>query len=388
MKGRKIGLLILWILSLIAISFYGGAISYGFFFCVTLLPVISLIYLICVYARFRIYQEIESRTIVCRQPMPYFFTLQNGEQFVFAGISAKLFSSLSYVEEMPDAVEYELLPGEKYTFRTKLVCKYRGEYEVGVKEIVITDFFRIFRLRYRLPSTIKALVYPRMLQLEELKTLSDINTYLCRENPWMRTEADVTVRDYVQGDSLKYIHWKATAREQKLKTRNSVGEEQQGICLFFDTRRYSKKPLEYLPLENLILELVLTLGYFYARKNVTFTALYSQRGLRQSRVEGIRSYEPFYQEMAQVVFDEEEASNELFAGLTAQGTLAESKVVIAVLHEIEDGIIQVAGQLAAVGQLVILYVVTDENIESYVRQSSSRLRIMAVPTDTELEEWL
>ena len=293
MKGRKIGLLILWILSLIAISFYGGAISYGFFFCVTLLPVISLIYLICVYARFRIYQEIESRTIVCRQPMPYFFTLQNGEQFVFAGISAKLFSSLSYVEKMPDAVEYELLPGEKYTFRTKLVCKYRGEYEVGVKEIVITDFFRIFRLPYRLPSTIKALVYPRMLQLEELKTLSDINTYLCRENPWMCTEADVTVRDYVQGDSLKYIHWKATAREQKLKTRNRVGEEQQGICLFFDTRRYSKKPLEYLPLENLILELVLTLGYFYARKNVTFTALYSQRGLRQSRVERMKDNENF-----------------------------------------------------------------------------------------------
>lgn len=325
---------------------------------------------------------------MCRQPMPYFFTLQNGEQFVFAGISARLFSSLSYVEKMPDAAEYELLPGENYTFRTKLVCKYRGEYEVGIKEIVITDFFRIFQLRYRLPSTIKALVYPRMLQLEELRTLSDINTYLCRENPRIRTEADVTVRDYAQGDSLKYIHWKATAREQKLKTRNRVGEEQQGICLFFDTGRYSKKLLEYLPLENLILELVLALGYFYAQKNVTYTAFYSQKGLRQSRVEGIRSYETFYQEMAQVIFEEEEAGSEVFAVLTAQGALAESKVVIAVLHEIEDGMIQLAGQLAAGGQLVVLYVVTDQNIESYVRQSSSRLRIMAVPTDTELEAWL
>ena len=42
----------LWILSLAAITFYGGAVSYGFFFGVSLLPLVCLGYIACVYCRF------------------------------------------------------------------------------------------------------------------------------------------------------------------------------------------------------------------------------------------------------------------------------------------------------------------------------------------------
>lgn len=392
MKVRRFILFILWILSLVAISFYGGAISYGFFFCVTLFPVISLLYLICVYARFRIYQEIESRNIVCRKPMPYYFVLQNGEQFAFAGISAKLFSGLSYVEEMPDDVEYELLPEDRYTFRTRLVCRYRGEYEVGVKEIVVTDFFRIFRLHYKVPGTIKALVYPRIIKREEMKTLQDISIYLCRENQRLQTDMDVTLRDYVAGDALKYVHWKATAKEQKLKVRNRIGEEQQGIHIFYDTKRYYANKEEYLPLENQILELVLALGYFFCNKNVDFSLWCGQRslnsGLIRRQIEGMGSFDLFYQETSQIMFDQQEDSRGLFERLVTQGTFSESRAVIVVLHEIDDYFLQVAEQLASEGQLVMLYVVTDENIEQYVRKSNGRLRIIAVPDEVELEDWL
>ena len=151
------GVLSIGILSLVAISFYGGAVSYGLFFACTLVPVISFAYLILVFFQFRIYQEIESRSIVCKQPMPYYFVLQNSTVFAFSSISAKLFSGLSFVMDMPDNEEYELLPGDRHTVQTKLVCKYRGEYEVGVKEIVITDFLRLFRFRYKVPGTIKAI---------------------------------------------------------------------------------------------------------------------------------------------------------------------------------------------------------------------------------------
>ena len=53
---RRWGLLGLWLLSLVAISFYGGAVSYGFFFGLTLVPVVSAVYLLAVYLRFKIYQ--------------------------------------------------------------------------------------------------------------------------------------------------------------------------------------------------------------------------------------------------------------------------------------------------------------------------------------------
>ena len=72
MTIRRWILLDLWVLSLAAISFYGGAVSYGIFWGITLIPVTSLLYLAFVYFSLRILQQIESRDMVCGQPMPYF----------------------------------------------------------------------------------------------------------------------------------------------------------------------------------------------------------------------------------------------------------------------------------------------------------------------------
>ena len=192
---RRWILLGLWLLSLVSISFYGGAVSYGFFFGVTFVPVVAAIYLLCVYFRFKIYQKLESRNVVCGQPVPYFFVLQNDDHFAFTSVGVRLFSSFSSVEKLPDGTSYELLPGDRYTFETKLVCKYRGEYEVGVKEIVITDFLRLFQVSYRVPETIRALVMPRVVQVDELQCIADIQALLQRETYRAQTEPDVVVRE-------------------------------------------------------------------------------------------------------------------------------------------------------------------------------------------------
>ena len=45
MKIRRLIFVILWVLSLSAISFYGGVISYSLFWGITLIPVVSAVYL-------------------------------------------------------------------------------------------------------------------------------------------------------------------------------------------------------------------------------------------------------------------------------------------------------------------------------------------------------
>ena len=65
------------ILSLVFISFYGGTVSYGLFFAVLFLPVLSMIYLALVFFRFKIYQELEGRNVMAGEAVPYYFVLQN-----------------------------------------------------------------------------------------------------------------------------------------------------------------------------------------------------------------------------------------------------------------------------------------------------------------------
>ena len=385
MKIRNWILLDLWVLSLAAISYYGGAVSYGIFWGITFIPVISLLYLIFVYFNLRILQQIESRNMICGQPMPYFFVLQNDSLCVFTSISVNLFSSFSTVENLPGDTEYELLPGDKYAFETKLTCKYRGEYEVGVKEVIMTDFFRLFRIRYRIPGTIKALVLPKITRVSNLKSIDSLAALPQRTSLRERTEPDIVVRDYVAGDSLKQIHWKATAREQQLKVRNLTGEEKQGISLLWDTRRYSKEPKDYLPIEDKILETALAISIFLAEKNIPFSAYFGQRGISSAHLEGLGDFDGFYRQVSEIQFDQEENFQQTLLEITKSGTLFESKVIFCVLHQLNEDVLKLAEHLGRAGSLVVLYVITDENIEDFSKQSNDRLKIIAISVNAALE---
>ena len=367
-----------------SISFFGGAVSYGFFFGMTLLPVVSLIYILCVYFRFKIYQELGSRSMVCGQPERYFFILQNEDYFAFTGVAIRLFSDFSYVEELPDDREHELLPGDRFTYETRLVCRYRGEYEVGVKEVIVTDFFRLFRVRYSNPGTIKALVRPRVVRLSKLRGMEEFQVPLQRET-YGETEPDILVRDYVEGDSLKQIHWKASAREGRLMTRLKAGEEKQGISVFCDMTRFGRRPEDYLPLENKMLEALLALGFFFAGKDVGISVYYGQNGLVRQQVRGMKDFDGFYQSTAEAVFGEQEDVLKLFTQVRAQGGIWDSRIVFFILHRLDDRIMGMTEELAAGGTAVVVYAVTDENVQEYVKQADGRRRIIAIPIEEPLE---
>ena len=44
--------------------------------------------------------------------------------------------------------------------------------------------------------------------------------------------------------------------------------------------------------------------------------------------------------------------------------------------------------LSAGGLSIVLYIITDEDMEQYIRQGNSRLKIIALPIEADLEELL
>ena len=391
MKWRKTIFLLFWILSLIGISFFGGPVSYGLFWGLTLLLVVSLLYLLFVFWQFRIYQEIGSRTIVCKEPMPYYFSLQNETLLSFASLRISMFDGLSKVLDVAENKEYQLLPEEKYVYETKLICFYRGEYEVGVKEIVITDFLRLFQLRYKNPGTIKALVYPRLLHLPSISGLEDEISALAREHYLEQARMDVVTRDYTPGDALKQIHFKASAKEGTLKTRLKVGERKSRVKLIFDTQRFSQSPEEYLPLENQILEATLAIGEVLAAANIAYEAHFAGAGMSQGShsanqifVGGIRDFDALYEAVSKVEFAGQQSIEIL---LREQCKSTEEQTLIVVAHEVSREALGWLQKCVLDNGRVFLYLITDEE-DIYSKWNSDRMKIHLIPTDGKLEELL
>lgn len=388
MKTGKFVLLVLFLLSLTGISFYGGTVSYGFFFGILLMPVISGIYLVYVYTRFGLYQEVGSRMVVCGQPVPYYFVLQNDDFVAYTSIRVRMFSEFSFVEEVPDHKEYALLPEDKQKYETTLTCKYRGEYEVGVNEVILTDFFQIFRLTYRVPSAVKAVVAPRVVRLKELNSIPEITAYLQNQNLLEQMEPEGSIRDYRQGDSLKRIHWKASAREQKLKVRQMTGEEKQGITILCDTKRTEKDMRDYLPVENQMLEILLALNYFFAENHTKVNNLYRQGDFKNVSLGSIKDFELFYREISSLTFLKEYEFSVVLDQALQHGLLTGSKAVFFILHEIDEKLLETVESLESGGTIIVLFAVTDKDISSYQKMNSARKKIITVPIDSRIEEVL
>lgn len=388
MRVRRCILGICWLLSLILISTYGGTVSYGIFFGLTLIPFVSFLYILFVWIFHRIYQEIGSRNIVCGQSVPYYFVLKNESCFAFAGIRIIFDSDFSYVEELPDEIEYALLPGEQYKYETSFVCKYRGEYEVGIKEIVISDFWGLFGMKFAVRERKKVIAAPKLIQLDELKSVSDISAMLQSENLQV-TELDVVTREYSIGDTLKQINWKVTAREGKLMSRKPIGEEKRGVALMFDTRRCDKDPGVYLPIENKVLEIALALALFMSKSNTPVSYFYHQNSARNDiengMLSGLKDIEELYEQMKRVQFDAGTDMGTDLLKIHQEGHLMDKAIVFMILHEMDDDALKVTYQLAENDTIVICYVVTDENIDELCSTSDLSRRIIAITPEEELE---
>ncbi|MBQ7582856.1 MAG: DUF58 domain-containing protein [Lachnospiraceae bacterium] len=391
MRRNRIILLLLWILSLIAISFYGGAVSYGFFTVLTLIPVVSFLYLTLVIMQFRIYQRLEGKAIIANRTSDFYFTLQNEGLMAFASIRVLFYSTFSTISGLTDDTAYELLPHTGIRRQTKMVCKYRGEYDVGIKKIVVQDFFRLFTITYHNREPLRIMVKPNVITLPSLKSAEQVlNT--ARENRMMKREPDAVVREYRPGDDIRFMHWNATAAMQKPMIRERIGEQQQGIAIVLDSSRKETQIEEYLPIENKMLETVLALTLHFSRTNTPAT-VYCQAGaagkadtagITSMTVSEQRQFDAFYEQMSAFAFDPKKAVAALYEGLLASGSLYESRAVFLVTHIWDPATERFVRELSR-GQLSVqVYLVADD----VPAPGIPRCSLTAIPADADLTEVL
>ena len=266
MTRNRIIYAILWVLSLIGISFFGGPVSYGFFTLLTLIPIVSFIYLLFVFFSFRIYQELENKNLTAGHTTPFTFILKNEFPFGFSGIRVKFFSDFSEITGLDDNAEYELQPKTGIKKQTKIHCRYRGEYEVGIKSMELQDYLQLIRLKFNNKETLRVTVKPGIVKIPALKSVHS-SVIMTKESSFAKTQADVLSRPYVTGDDIRYANWKVSAKNGDLFIRQMTGEERNGIGIIVPLNRYSDNATEYLPVENKMLETAIALSYFFLKNN-------------------------------------------------------------------------------------------------------------------------
>ena len=146
--------------------------------------------------------------------------------------------------------------------------------------------------------------------------------------------------------------------------------------------------MEYLPPENQILETALALGLFLAEKNISYTMLDGQNQSASKAVRGLRDFEELYQKVSGTQFSPDVDDRLYLQSVLKQSAINHSKILIGVLQALTMEELVMLTPLLNQGMIMVIYVVTDENIEELIKQGNDRLRIIAVPIDAELKDIL
>ncbi len=385
MLRNRLILAALWILSLVGISYYGGPVSYGFFAVITLIPVICLVYLLLVLARFKIYQHFESNDIVSGHKTPFYFTLQNEDWFAFCGVRVNFFSDFSMIDGLSDDIEYELLPQDSIKKETGLVCRYRGEYYVGIKSVTLRDFLCLFKITYKNREALRVRVVPDIVRLSALRNV-DTDSLSHRETRMNPSYPDVTVREYTPGDDIRNIHWKQTAKTGIPMVRNYIGEEKNGVALIIDPSRISSKETEYLPVENRMLETAIALTLFIEEKNIPMTIVNPSGEPDETVVSKPSEFNGFYERVSGFSFREDPDRASLMAGFSGIKSIYEKNTVFIVTAFLDDHTLALCEELNRNETEAFVYLVRAGVDETSFDRPSVHTAVFTLPTHRSLSE--
>lgn len=129
------------------------------------------------------------------------------------------------------------LPGnERRRWTVRTPCTMRGKWTLGPVTLHSGDPFGIFKLERPVDASADIIVYPATVDLPnfrlpsaELPGGTDLRTRTFHVTPNV-----ATIRDYVPGDSFNRIHWRSTARTNKLMVKEFELDPTADVWLVID----------------------------------------------------------------------------------------------------------------------------------------------------------
>jgi uncharacterized protein (DUF58 family) len=147
----------------------------------------------------------------------------------------------------------------------------RGEYHFGKLNVYLSSPLQLACRRFIFEEGTMVPVYPSYLQLHNYDLIALNNKLtehgLKKIRRLGHTMEFEQIKDYVSGDDLRTINWKATAKRKQLMVNQFQDERSQSIYTIIDTGRVMKMPFGGLSLLDHAINSALILSSVILRKN-------------------------------------------------------------------------------------------------------------------------
>jgi uncharacterized protein (DUF58 family) len=187
-------------------------------------------------------------------------------------------AKLRVIDEIPhqfqrrDISFYLSIPsGDTHSIKYSLRPVKRGEYSFGSVNVFASTSLGFLARRFRFSSDKTVPAYPSYIQMRKYELLAISNRLVDTGIKKIRRighnmEFEL-IKDYVSGDDIRTVNWKATARRQHLMVNHYQDERSQQVYSLIDKGRVMQMPFDGMSLLDYAINATLVISNIAIKKS-------------------------------------------------------------------------------------------------------------------------
>ncbi len=187
-------------------------------------------------------------------------------------ISVRIIDEIPFQFQKRDfLLSRQMKSGEDVVFQYPLVPKARGTYHFGKLNVFVRSRLLFISRRFIFQEGESLPCYPSFIHLRKYELMALQNEFMMGGLKKIRklghTMEFEQIKDYVSGDDIRTINWKATAKRNQLMVNQFQDEKSQRIFLIIDKGRTMQMPFRGLSLLDYSVNAVMALSHIILKKS-------------------------------------------------------------------------------------------------------------------------
>ena len=289
-------------------SYYDESVlSAGLFFLLLFAMILSISHTIICFISLRELQSVEPTIVEHSKSTTYKLKVSNTSLLPFPTIEITFVGETTLFSNELETMRFNIKANSSIEREFVLQCRYRGIYPVGIAHLKMRDILNVFCITSSGFQNRNIWVLPKITHLDRFKLFPRAHGELLSLNPALQELPDSLneIREYAQGDSLKRIHWKISARHRKLFVHELEQSTETRTFLFLDTQKGSSGFEENIIIEDKLIEALVSIARACLIHEYKLRISYKHYDTMHQSYHSYKSYERMIKDISGVLFTKE-----------------------------------------------------------------------------------
>ena len=216
LRERRTAVLLLGLIALLGGLLTGRDLMFNLAYLLGILLILSFLWSWINIRFIHLSRITRTRRTQVGRPLEERFTVRNTSILPKLWVEVRDFSTLP--SHFSSYVVSSLRGRRQHSWRVTTLCRERGRYQLGPMRLTSSDPFGLFTMHRDITPTTNVVIYPMTFDIHQFALPVGVlpgGDALRRRTHYITTNAS-GVRDYAPGDSFSRIHWRSTARRDRL----------------------------------------------------------------------------------------------------------------------------------------------------------------------------